>query len=147
MLRMIGMPVMFPMHPRTAKRISEFNCKQAVENIPGMAIVAPESYVDFLSLLAGAALILSDSGSVQAEASFFNVSCLICRENAERPIYLEHGTSTLIGRDKEHLRLFLEEIRFGEYRESDPVVRELGRGVAKKTVQIIARFLGDAGSS
>jgi UDP-N-acetylglucosamine 2-epimerase (non-hydrolysing) len=147
MLSAMGMPSVFPMHPRTAKRIAEFNYKEAVESIPGLSIVAPESYVDFLSLLEGAALILSDSGSVQAEASFFNVPCLICRENTERPIYLDHGTSTLVARDRERLLLFLERIKCGEYRESDPVVRELGRGVAEKTVRIIARFLGDEGSS
>ena len=141
MLRGIGMPSVFPLHPRTMQRITQFDCKAAVESIPDLTLIPPESYIDFLSLLEGSALILSDSGSVQSEASFFNIPCLVCRENTERPIYLEHGTSVLVGRDKDRLRFFLDQIRAGAFSNSDPVVRELGRGVAEKTVQTIGRFL------
>jgi UDP-N-acetylglucosamine 2-epimerase (non-hydrolysing) len=141
MLTGLGLPIVFPMHPRTLDRITRFDYKNAVESIPRITLVPPESYIDFLSLLEGSALILSDSGSVQSEASFFGIPCLVCRENTERPIYIQHGTSVLVGRDKHRLRHFLKEIQEGAFGMSDPVIRELGQGVAEKIVGIIGRFL------
>lgn len=141
MLRMLEMPSVFPLHPRTMKRICEFDFNSAVKSIPDLVLIPPESYIDFLSLLEGASLILSDSGSVQAEASFFDTPCLVCRENTERPIYLEYGTSVLIGRDRNRLREQLVAIRAGDFKHSDAAVQQLGRGVAAKTVKTIDQFI------
>jgi UDP-N-acetylglucosamine 2-epimerase (non-hydrolysing) len=147
MLRLIEMPAIFPLHPRTMKRICEFNFSAVVQSIPDLVLIPPESYIDFLSLLEGSALIISDSGSVQAEASFFDIPCLVCRENTERPIYIEHGTSVLIGRDKERLRAHLDDIKAGTFKQSAPAISQLGHKVAAKTVKTIDNFIQAIGTA
>jgi UDP-N-acetylglucosamine 2-epimerase (non-hydrolysing) len=139
-LTLIGLPIIFPIHPRTVQRINDFGLKSRLEAIPGLVQVPPETYIDFLSLLQGSALILSDSGSVQSEASFFDIPCLVCRKNTERPIYIEHGTSVLVGRDGKLVGSLLKSIRSGSFRKSDGLVKELGQGVAEKIVRTIERF-------
>ncbi len=141
-LDLLPYPTVFPIHPRTVKRLDEFNLKKKMENVGELKLVRPEAYIDFLSLMQGSALVLSDSGSVQSEASFFSLPCLVCRENTERPIYLEQGTSVLVGRNKERIKELLTRIEQGEYRHSGPLIEELGMNVAAKTTKIIAESLG-----
>jgi len=140
-LRLIPFPVVFPVHPRTVARMESFGLTRDIEGIAHIRLVPPEAYVDFLSLLQGCRLILSDSGSVQAEASFFDVPCLVCRDNTERPIYLAEGTSVLVGRDREKVREVVADIENGEQKRSGPVVRELGSRVAEKIVPIVVDYL------
>ena len=78
---------------------------------------------------------------MQAEASFFNVPCLICRDTTERPVYCKHGTSQLVWRDSDKVQAALQLIRNGAYQTSEEVVKELGTDVAKKTVRITADYL------
>jgi len=137
-LDLLPYSTIFPIHPRTVKRLEEFHLNDKIKSITKVMLVPPEPYIDFLSLMQGSALIFSDSGSVQSEASFFSVPCLICRENTERPIYLEQGTSVLVGRDKELIKDLLAQIERGAYRESGPLIKELGANVARKTTGIIA---------
>jgi len=140
-LSSLAYPVIFPVHPRTTKRIDEFGLRSVVDAASNLRMLPPESYVDFLSLMGSAAVVLSDSGSVQGEASFFNVPCLVCRENTERPFYIEHGTSELVGRDKDRINQLVRTILEGQYRKSDSMVQELGTGVAAKTVKHIANYM------
>jgi UDP-N-acetylglucosamine 2-epimerase (non-hydrolysing) len=140
-LELLPYPIVFPIHPRTLKRLDEFGLKSRIEGIRDLKMVPPQPYIDFLSLLQGSALILSDSGSVQAEASFFSVPCLVCRENTERPIYLEHGTSALVGRDKQRVKASLEKIETGEHFKSSGLIKQIGKDVALKTANIIVDYL------
>jgi UDP-N-acetylglucosamine 2-epimerase (non-hydrolysing) len=137
LLKVIPFPIIFPIHPRTVARMDAFNLRHDLESIPSIRLVPPEAYIDFLSLLEGCRLILSDSGSVQAESSLFNVPCLICRENTERPFYIEHGTSSLVGRDKEKAQELLEKIVAGRYRQAQEQVWEFGSDVARKIVTVL----------
>lgn len=141
MLSLPRYPVIFPAHPRTVKRLHEFNLRERINSQENIRLIPPLPYIDFLSLLHGSAVILTDSGSLQAEASFFDVPCLVCRENTERPIYMEEGTATLVGRDKDLVKDLLDKIHRGEYRRSSPVVQELGTDVGRKIVRIIAQEL------
>jgi UDP-N-acetylglucosamine 2-epimerase (non-hydrolysing) len=140
-LDLLPYPTVFPIHPRTVKRLEEFHLKDKMDSVTNLILVPPEPYIDFLSLMQGSALVFSDSGSVQSEASLFSVPCLICRENTERPIYLEQGTSVLVGRNKRLVQELLAEIRQGAYRQSGPLIKELGENVALKTTRIIADYL------
>jgi UDP-N-acetylglucosamine 2-epimerase (non-hydrolysing) len=140
-LDLLPFPVIFPIHPRTQKRLEEFGLSRRMADMGDLRLVSPLPYMDFLSLMEGCALIFSDSGSVQSEASFFGVPCLVGRENTERPIYISDGTSTLVGRDKLKVKEALDMIQTGEYRKPSPVVQELGTDVAHKTVKIIMDFL------
>jgi UDP-N-acetylglucosamine 2-epimerase (non-hydrolysing) len=140
-LKLFPIPIIFPIHPRTVGRIEEFGLGEELNSVPNLRLEAPESYVDFLSLMEGAKMLFSDSGSVQAETGLFNVPCLICRENTERPIYLERGTSSLVGRDKDKVGALVEAIQNNQYRQSSTDVADLGRDVAKKVVKTMVDYL------
>ncbi len=88
------MPVVFPVHPRTRRMM------EAVEsNHPGLLLCDPLGYLDFLSLLADAGAVLTDSGGIQEETTYLGIPCFTLRDNTERPITVEAGTNTLLGLD------------------------------------------------
>lgn len=97
-----GIPVFFPMHPRTRQRLSE-----AI--VPGevgkhLRILDPLPYLDFLALQLRATVVVTDSGGIQEETTYLGIPCLTLRENTERPITVEIGTNTLVGRSISRLR-------------------------------------------
>jgi len=134
-------PKVFPIHPRTLKRLAEFGLSARMESVADLKLLPPQPYTDFLSLLHGAGFMFSDSGSVQAEASFFDVPCLVCRDNTERPIYLEYGTSSLVGRDMQRVRAALSRIENRSFDRSHGLIKELGQGVAHNIATKIAEAL------
>ncbi len=83
--------VVFPVHPRTRKAM------EGLEVDPGISIVDPVGYLDFLSLEADAAAVLTDSGGVQEETTYLGVPCFTLRDNTERPVTVRAGTNTLLG--------------------------------------------------
>jgi UDP-N-acetylglucosamine 2-epimerase (non-hydrolysing) len=88
------MPVVFPVHPRTRKKM------EAVESEhPGLLLSEPLGYVEFLSLLADAGAVLTDSGGIQEETTYLGVPCFTLRDNTERPVTIRAGTNTLLGLD------------------------------------------------
>jgi UDP-N-acetylglucosamine 2-epimerase (non-hydrolysing) len=88
------LPVVFPVHPRTRARM------EAVESEhPGLLLSEPLGYVDFLSLLADAGAVLTDSGGIQEETTYLGVPCFTLRDNTERPVTIRAGTNTLLGLD------------------------------------------------
>ena len=89
------LPVVFPVHPRTKARLAE----QSAEEAPGLKLIPPLGYLDFLRLMAEARLVLTDSGGIQEETTVLQVPCLTLRENTERPVTVEQGTNRLIGVD------------------------------------------------
>lgn len=86
--------VIFPAHPRTRKRISDFGL-----NAGQLRVLDPLPYVDFLGLQCRATLVITDSGGIQEETTYLGVPCLTVRENTERPITVTMGTNVLVGRD------------------------------------------------
>jgi UDP-N-acetylglucosamine 2-epimerase (non-hydrolysing) len=88
------MPVVFPVHPRTRKMM------EAVESDhPGLLLSEPLGYLDFLSLLADAGAVLTDSGGIQEETTYLGIPCFTLRDNTERPVTIRAGTNTLLGLD------------------------------------------------
>ncbi len=90
-------PVVFPIHPRTRKRLLEFALERSLRAMEGLTMLPPLGYLEFLSLLIGARFVLTDSGGVQEETTALGIPCLTLRENTERPITLTHGTNRLVG--------------------------------------------------
>jgi len=88
--------VVFPVHPRTRKRISAIGAGPLPERV---RLLEPLGYLDFLALTRDAAAVLTDSGGVQEETTYLGVRCFTLRDNTERPITLELGTNTLLGLD------------------------------------------------
>jgi UDP-N-acetylglucosamine 2-epimerase (non-hydrolysing) len=88
------LPVVFPVHPRTRKMLGE-----AGAEYPGVLLTDPVGYLDFLSLEAGAAAVLTDSGGIQEETTYLGVPCFTLRANTERPVTVRAGTNTVLGLD------------------------------------------------
>jgi len=91
------LPVIFPVHPRTAARIRDLGGESASGRGRGLEIIPPMGYLDFLGLLEAARLVLTDSGGIQEETTALGVPCLTLRDNTERPITILEGTNRLIG--------------------------------------------------
>jgi UDP-N-acetylglucosamine 2-epimerase (non-hydrolysing) len=99
------MPVVFPMHPRTRKMLREFAISPHKTN--GLRILDPIGYHDSLNLTKYARLVLTDSGGLQEESTFFRTPCLTLRPNTERPVTIDLGSNRLtslprLGSDIEH---------------------------------------------
>ena len=88
------MPVVFPVHPRTRKRLREFGLGAELD---GAILTDPLGYIDFLSLTSHARIILTDSGGLQEESTALGIPCLTLRENTERPATVTHGTNRVVG--------------------------------------------------
>jgi len=87
------LPVVFPLHPRTRKMLEQHLVDPAVR------LLEPVGYLEFLSLQADAAGVLTDSGGVQEETTYLGVPCFTLRDNTERPVTVRAGTNTLLGLD------------------------------------------------
>lgn len=113
------MPLIFPAHPRTLKQIQEADLgdyfvdhfmegPEPWDSRVRIRLVPPLGYLDFLHLMAGAKVVLTDSGGIQEETTILGVPCITLRENTERPVTLSHGTNVLVGADSEKI---IEEFR------------------------------------
>jgi len=102
------MPIIFPAHPRTLKRIQEADLAdyfvdhflegpEPWDSRVRIRLVPPLGYLDFLSLMAEAKVVLTDSGGIQEETTILGIPCITLRENTERPATLEDGTNVLAG--------------------------------------------------
>lgn len=91
------MPVVFPIHPRTRNNIERLELGPQVQAAPGIRLVEPLGYLDFLKLMSDAAVVLTDSGGIQEETTILGVPCLTLRENTERPVTITQGTNRLTG--------------------------------------------------
>ncbi len=89
------LPILFPVHPRTRAAIGELLDGQP----PKLRLLEPQGYLDFLNLMDGARLVLTDSGGIQEETTALGTTCLTLRENTERPITVSEGTNTIVGAD------------------------------------------------
>jgi UDP-N-acetylglucosamine 2-epimerase (non-hydrolysing) len=94
------LPIVFPVHPRTRRRIEEFGLGPTVARLSGLHLCDPLGYLEFLGLSSQAKLVLTDSGGLQEETTALGIPCLTLRENTERPITLTEGTNVLVGVDR-----------------------------------------------
>jgi len=98
-----GLPVVFPMHPRTQKMVREFFL-----STEGIHVIDPVGYLQFLLLESMAALILTDSGGVQEESCILSVPCVTLRENTERPETIDTGSNILSGTNPQKILAAVE---------------------------------------
>jgi UDP-N-acetylglucosamine 2-epimerase (non-hydrolysing) len=129
--------VVFPIHPRTRKMIGQFGMEESVRAIPNLILTDPLGYLDFLSLMDSAAVLITDSGGIQEETTYLQVPCLTLRENTERPITVEVGTNQLCGADLESVVPKCFEVMDGKAKRG--TVPELWDGhAAERITEIIA---------
>jgi len=90
-----GLPLIFPVHPRTRANLDRFG----IDLGPRVTLVGPRAYMEFLNLWRNAAVVLTDSGGLQEETTALGVPCVTIRENTERPVTVDEGTNVLVGTD------------------------------------------------
>jgi UDP-N-acetylglucosamine 2-epimerase (non-hydrolysing) len=91
------LPIIFPVHPRTRRVVTEHGLPAVPSASAGIHLSDPLGYIDFLSLTMEARLVLTDSGGLQEETTILGIPCVTLRENTERPITVEQGTNRLGG--------------------------------------------------
>ncbi len=116
------LPLVFPVHPRTLEAAKRMGVAHRLA--PGqrrLICLGPQPYLDTISLVAEARPVLTDSGGLQEETSVLGVPCLTLRENTERPITLELGTSRLVGNDPERIRGAFQDVLRGTWPQGRPI--------------------------
>ena len=129
------MPVLFPIHPRTQKRVRDFGLSMN----HGIRTMEPLGYLEFLNLESTASVVLTDSGGLQEETTILGVPCLTLRHNTERPVTISHGTNTVVGPDKAQILHAFRRIVSGDWKPSGPPELWDGRA-AGRIVRIIREF-------
>ncbi len=96
MLEMLGThwTMLFVMHPRTARNITRLGFN--LDKLANVKTLPPQGYIQFLTLMRHAAVVITDSGGVQEETTFLGVPCITLRNNTERPVTVECGTNYLL---------------------------------------------------
>lgn len=144
-------PVIFPVHPRTRKKLTEFGFERFFTTEDGawadgrIRLVEPLGYLDFLCLMAHAALVVTDSGGIQEETTCLGIPCVTVRENTERPITVKVGTNILAGTSKEGIRRAIRQQLASRTTGSVPEAWD-GQS-AQRIVEVICRELEKKRSS
>jgi len=126
-----------PLHPRGRARLEAAGISQVAQ------VVEPLGYLDFMSLVSGASVVLTDSGGIQEETSVLGIPCLTLRENTERPITLSQGTNRLVGTDPDAVDEAMHDLGSLQGRGVPPLWD--GRA-GERIAQVLADEISDAGS-
>lgn len=142
-------PVIFPIHPRTRKRIEEFHLNleggngQKATSLtdqikPGLILIEPLGYLDFLCLMKHAAIVVTDSGGIQEETTCLGVPCVTVRDNTERPVTVDMGTNIIAGTAQANIRAA---IRRQLQLSSSPGIPQFWDGhAAERIVEVLCRI-------
>jgi UDP-N-acetylglucosamine 2-epimerase (non-hydrolysing) len=133
-------PIVYPMHPRTRKRLQENNMLAQMKQLKNLLILPPLGYLDFLVLMKNCRLIITDSGGIQEEATAPSIRkrVLVMRLSTERQEAVEAGFAKVVGTDSKNILAAMREAV--EKDEELPSVSPFGDGTAAaKTVEVIKR--------
>lgn len=107
-----NLPIIFPIHPRTAKIIEELNIKA-----PNLKIVEPLGYFEFNYLVQHSKAVITDSGGITEETTVMNIPCLTLRDNTERPETITLGTNELVGTNPKNIKNALQKLFSGNWKK------------------------------
>ena len=141
------LPVVFPVHPRTANSFERHGLRGELEAIPRLHLREPLGYLEFLHLMDRAAVIVTDSGGIQEETTYLQVPCITFRDTTERPITVEFGTNFLMAElDPTTVLAQLDAILGGQAKRG--VVPPLWDGHASERIRdiLVAELAGAEGS-
>jgi len=96
-------PIVFPIHPRTRKRLAEFGLDNLQSAIRNLQLLDPIGYLDFLNLMMHSTFVMTDSGGIQEETTVLGIPCLTLRDTTERPITISSGTNVLVWNDTQKI--------------------------------------------
>jgi UDP-N-acetylglucosamine 2-epimerase (non-hydrolysing) len=131
------LPTVFPMHPRTRNNLSRLGLARRFETMTRLRITEPLGYLDFLKLMANAAVVLTDSGGIQEETTILGIWCLTLRDNTERPVTVTHGTNVVVGTDPNRILAAYRRCR-GETLSDPPVPENWDGRAAERIAAILA---------
>ena len=107
-----GMPVVFPVHPRTRKTLTE------IEQVPdNLIMVDPQPYLQFNYLVKHSFAVITDSGGITEETTVMGIPCLTLRDSTERPETITMGTNELIGTDPDNLKPAMDKLFAGQWKQ------------------------------
>jgi UDP-N-acetylglucosamine 2-epimerase (non-hydrolysing) len=132
------MPVVFPIHPRTQRSMERQGLSFAS---PGVRLLEPLGYVEFLSLVQDSAGVLTDSGGMQEETTYLGIPCFTLRDNTERPVTCELGTNVLLGLAPRRIRELPDLIEQARNRRTE-VPPGWDGAAAKRVVGVLDAKLG-----
>jgi len=136
-----GLPVIFPIHPRTAKLFYGLwgNEAELAKRFPNLHIVEPMGYLEFNYLVERAKAVVTDSGGITEETTVMGVPCITLRDNTERPETCTVGTNELIGTKPEAIKPALDKLFAGEWKKG--AIPELWDGhAAERIISILAEL-------
>ncbi len=128
-----GLPIIFPVHPRTAKNLELIGIK--AENL---LMCEPLGYLEFNYLVKNAKAVITDSGGITEEASVMNIPCITLRDNTERAETIHLGTNELVGTDPAKLKPYLEKIMKGSWKTYQGIPMWDGK-TAERIVEILIK--------
>jgi len=131
-----GLPVVFPVHPRTAKTLSVLPDKPA-----GLLLVDPQPYLEFNYMVRHAKGVITDSGGVTEETTVMGVPCVTLRDTTERPETVTLGTNELIGTDPGALKPALDLLFAGQWKKGAIPEKWDGR-TGQRIAETLERLLG-----
>lgn len=136
-----GLPVIFPVHPRTAKIIESIYTSVAPSPLrsvaPSLHLIEPLGYLEFNYLVENSKAVITDSGGITEETTVMGIPCLTLRDNTERPETIEIGTNELIGTDPAAIKPALEKLFAGNWKKGG--IPELWDG--KAAVRIVNHLI------
>ena len=134
-----SIPLVFAIHPRTVAAAKRMGLGSLVsEGRSDLICLGPQPYLDSLSLVAGAAVVLTDSGGLQEETSVLGVPCLTLRENTERPVTVTLGTSRLVGNDPARIRAAFNDVLNARWPAGEPIPLWDGRAGERVAEELAA---------
>lgn len=132
-------PIVWPLHPRTAKMIDQFELRGLLAHMENVKLIEPVGYLDCLKLEKNAKLVLTDSGGLQEETTAFGVPCLTLRENTERPVTISEGTNSLVGVSPDRIIEVADQVLSGQYKPGQIPEGWDGRA-AERMVEVFSRL-------
>ena len=140
-IRIAGkLPLVFPIHPRTARNLKEFGLMAQAEKAMGLHLTEPLSYIPFMNLVFNCALVITDSGGLQEETTYLGIPCITLRPNTERPVTIHQGTNRLCTSDNfEH---YVDILRLDSRRKNHSPPPLWDGETAHRVIQSIRQFLG-----
>jgi UDP-N-acetylglucosamine 2-epimerase (non-hydrolysing) len=133
-------PILFPIHPRTRKRMQETDLGKRFESAKNIRLTDPLGYVEFLSLTSRARFVITDSGGLQEETTALGIPCLTIRENTERPVTVDEGTNVVVGTDDARIREEAGKILDGRGKSGRTPALWDGK-TSQRIVQAVTEFL------
>lgn len=130
--------IVFPIHPRTKKNLEQSQLLPTISR--NVIITEPIGYIDFLSLMKNAKVIITDSGGIQEETTYLGVQCVTARDNTERPVTVTKGTNHLAGTDWSAVERAVDNILSGNTKQG--AIPDLWDGnAAGRIAQIVHTYL------